>query len=101
MQINSHLLWQVKVYKFKVGNNEVDFGGNASVIFNSGIEPIMIPKMSYNVIMVYLIGDKSCSHTPIGLWKCPCEGIDDPTYPPISIQMGSEFNNHIFTLENV
>jgi hypothetical protein len=61
----------------------------------------MIPKRSFKHIIEYIKGDKECSPTPMGMWKCNCDGTDDKSFPTIKVRMGSEKGHHEFELKNV
>lgn len=71
-----------------------------TITINSRAIQNYIPVTAYDKIMAEIKGKKECSITPSDLWKCECTGIDDPSFPTMSMVMGSNSGQYVFDLEN-
>ena len=62
-----------------------------SIIFDSGSSVNHIPVKEYNILLAAITRDHQCQtqFTGYETYYCECDGVNDPTYPTLSLHSGA------------
>lgn len=79
------------MYEAQVDKQDIDVGGYAEIMINSGVSVNYVPTKSYQIIMNKIAETKKCTYDPdSALYYChKCSGWRDKSFPTIRIRMGS------------
>ena len=94
------------MYKATFGNATLqlpDMGiSTQDMIFDSGSSLSYIPKKAYEIFVKELKKNHVCRlRKDDGMYECQCKGIDDDTFPKLSVNVGSDNVRHWFYMEGM
>ena len=89
MSINSRVHWQVRMYNAKIGDQQI-YQTTYNMIFDSGSSLNYIPEREYKQFIHEITKNHTCIERKRDqLQECTCSGIQDPTFPTLSVHIGS------------
>jgi len=70
------------------------------MIFDSGSSLSYIPKKSYEIFIKELKKNHFCKiRKDDEMYECKCNGINDDTFPKLSVNVGSDYVQHWFYMK--